>query len=225
MRRRGVVDRQRLRIADVREVAEQLKAVDEGLASLKAALYSERDERAAAADEHLLRQFVVVVALQARVVHPGDGVVGLEVLGDLQGVLLVTLHSQRERLDALQDEEGVERRERGAGVAQQHRAAARDVGGRAHRVAPDDAVVARVGLHERLEALGILRPVEVAGVDDRATDRGAMAADELRQRVDGDVGALLEDLRADRRRDGVVEYERHADRMRRVSPGGHVEHV
>ena len=102
----------------------------------------------------------------------------------------VALHPQRQRLDALQEQERVERRERGAGVAQQHGAHAADVGGGPERVAPDDAVVARVGLRQARVAVGVRGPVEGAGVDDGAADRRAVAADELRQRVDDDVGAV-----------------------------------
>ena len=60
------------------------------------------------------------------------------------GVRVVALHPQRQRFDALEEEERVERRERSAGVAQQHRADATDVGRWAERVGPDNTVVARV---------------------------------------------------------------------------------
>jgi hypothetical protein len=38
-------------------------------------------------------------------------------------------------------------------------------------------VVARCWLHELWEAIGVLAPVELAGVDDNACDSGAMTAD------------------------------------------------
>src|SRR5256885_9174280 len=46
--------------------------------------------------------------------------------GDLLGVLADAVHAQGQRLDALQDEEGVVRRQRGAGIAQRHHAHAAD---------------------------------------------------------------------------------------------------
>ena len=49
VRRRRVVDRERLRVADVREMAEQLEALDETPAGLAAALDPEGDEAAVAA--------------------------------------------------------------------------------------------------------------------------------------------------------------------------------
>jgi hypothetical protein len=219
------VDRERLRVADVREVAEQLQALDERLAGRRAAAHAERDERAVAAAQHAISDLAIRARRQAGVVDPLDRLVPGQVLGDGQAVLRVALHPQRQRLDALQEQERVERRERRSGVAQQHRARPPDVSGRAERVAPDDAVVGRVGLRQPGEAIGVRDPVEAAGVDDRAADRSAVAADELRQRVHGDVGALLEDARADRRRHGVVEHERQPCRVRRVSPRRDVEHV
>ena len=137
----------------------------------------------------------------------------------------MALHPQRQRLDALQEEERVERRERRAGVAQQHRPHAADVRRRPERVGPDDAVVGGVGLREAGVAVGLGGPVEAAVVDDRAADRRAVAADVLRQRVDRDIGAEREHLAADRRRHRVVDDERQAGRVRGVGPGADVDHV
>jgi hypothetical protein len=57
---RGVVDRQRLRVADVRQVAEQLESLDEGAARVEAALHAERHERPVAAEQ---RRFGTRIAL------------------------------------------------------------------------------------------------------------------------------------------------------------------
>ncbi len=191
----------------------------------RAALDPERHERAVPAGEHAVGDPLVVARVEPRVVHPLHVRVVLKVPGDGERVGVVTLHPQRQRLDALQEEERVERRERGARVAQQHRAHAADVGGRAERVAPDDAVVARVGLGQPGEALLVRDPVELPGVDDDAADRRAVAADELRERVHDDVGALVEGARADRRGDGVVEDQRHARGVRRLRPRRDVDDV
>ena len=116
----------------------------------------------------------------------------LEMLRDGQCIGAVTLHAQVQRLHALQDEEGIERRQGGARVAQQHGADAADVRGGPEGVAPHNPVVAGVGLGEAREAVGVGRPVEVARVDDHAADRGAVATDELGERLHHDVGAVLE---------------------------------
>ena len=80
VRRRGVVDRQRLRVADVGQVAEQLQRLDERAAGLDAALDAERDQRAVAALQDALGDLVVLVDLEARVRDPLDAVVRLEPL-------------------------------------------------------------------------------------------------------------------------------------------------
>ena len=62
-------------------------------------------------------------------------------------------------------------------------------------------MVRRVGLDELRESSGRL-PVELAAVHDDAADRRAVPADELRRRVDDDVGPVLD--RPQQRRRGVV---------------------
>jgi len=86
------------------------------------------------------------------------------------------------------------------------------------------AVVARVGVVEVREALGIA-VVERATVDDRATDRGAVSTDELGEAVHDDVGTVFE--RADQVRGGhgVVDDQRHADFVGHVTHAPDVEHV
>ena len=53
-------------------------------------------------------------------------------------------------------------------------------------------------------------PVEISEVDDRAAHRGAVAAHELGERMDDDVGAVLDRPEQDRRRHRVVDDERDA---------------
>ena len=97
------------------------------------------------------------VARQARVVDGAHGGVGGEELHDLLGVVAVPLHAHRERLQAAQDEPGVERPGHGA-----------------HRVLVEGNAIRRV-----LEA----RDGDVAADDDRAADDVAVAAAVLRGRV------------------------------------------
>ena len=89
-------------------------------------------------------------------------------------------HAQRQRLDALKEQEGVERRHRRAEVAQQRHARLDDVGDRPERLDrldPDRAVIAGVRRVQRRLALGMRFPVEIAAIDDDAADRGAVAAE------------------------------------------------
>jgi hypothetical protein len=71
----------------------------------------------------------------------------------------------------------------------------------------------------------VCHPVEAAGIDNRSTDRGAVATDELRQRMHRHIGALLEHTGTDRRRDCVVEDQREPREVSRLRPRRHVEDV
>ena len=69
----------------------------------------------------------------------------------------------------------------------------------------DQAVIGRVGLVEHREAARVRFPREAAAVDDGAAERRAVAAQEFRQRMDDDVGAVIDRPQQDRRRHGVVD--------------------
>jgi hypothetical protein len=117
---------------------------------------------------------------------------GPQVSGDLFGVGADAVHAQRQRLQALQNQEAVERRDGCAHVAQRHDARATDEGSRAQGFGVNDAVVGHVGLVEALELQLVLGPGKAPAVDNHAADRVAMATDVLGQRVHDDVGAVLE---------------------------------
>ena len=206
----GRVAGERLRVADVDQSREQLQRVLEPRAALEPALHAEADDAAGLAAEVLLHQAVVGVVGQARVVHPADLRMLFQVLGDRHRVLADAVHAQRERLDALQDQEGVHRRECRAHVAKRHHTRAADVGCRAQRLGVDDAVVRHIGFIEPLEARLVLRPRELAGVDDRAADAVAVAAEVLGQRVHDDVGAVFERAAQVGARHRVVDDQRDA---------------
>src|ERR1700733_9620769 len=80
-------------------------------------------------------------------------------------VLVVLAKPQRQRLEPLQELEGVERRERRADVAQQLDARAQRIGDRSKRLrslGPDGAVVSFIRLGEQRKALGMLLPRKIA---------------------------------------------------------------
>ena len=166
------------------------------------------EDAAVAALEVARRGLVGRVGLEARVADPLDLGAVLEPAGDREGVLAVALDAQRQRLEALEEQERVERAERGADVAEPLDAQLEDEREVAEGLAVDDAVVRRIRVGELREAAR-RRPVEVAAVDDDAADRRAVAADPLRRRVDDDVGAVLDRLR-EQRGEGVVDEDRHA---------------
>ena len=132
---------------------------------------------------------------------------------DRRGVGAVPLHAQRQGLDALQGEEGVERRHAGAEIAQQRHARLDDVGDRPERLdrlGPHRPVIARIGRVERRLALLVLVPRKGAAVDDQAADRGAVAAEILGRGIDDDRRAMVE-RPGQERRGGVVHDQRNAE--------------
>ena len=98
-------------------------------------------------------------------------------------------------------------RQGGTGVAELDGAGPHDEGPLGEVPGEHHAVEGRLGLVEHREALGVLGPGEPAAVDDRAAEGRAVAADELGQRVDDDVGAVLDRLQHQRGGDGVVDDE------------------
>src|SRR5665647_3783851 len=110
----------------------------------------------------------------------------MQPLRDGQRVAAMCVDPEGERLESLQELEGIERRQARADVAQQLHPRLRDVpGSRAGRlrvqaelIPEHEAVIRWVGLGELGKSA--VRPVEPAGIDDRPADRRPVAADELR---------------------------------------------
>ncbi len=131
------------------------------------------------------------------------------------------LHAQRQRLDAGEDEERIERRQRRADIAQRQHAAGDGEGEIAERLVQHDAVIFRPRLAQHRIA-PLARPVERAAVDDHAADRIAVAAQKFGQRMHDDVGAVLERLAQIRRGERVVDDIRHAGAPRDLRDRRHV---
>ena len=79
-------------------------------------------------------------------------------------------------LDALQDQESIERRDRRAHVAQRHDAGAADVGGGAEGFGIDDPMVRDVRLVQPPEPVLVVGPREPARIDDDAAMPPSIAA-------------------------------------------------
>ena len=119
-------------------------------------------------------------------------------------------HAQGQRFDAGQDQKGIERRRGGTEIAQPHDAAGNRKGKIAECLGKPHAVVAGVGLGQRRVFLFRFHPVEGAAIDDDATDRVAVSAHEFGQRMHDDVGTVLLGAAEIRRRQRVVDDQRHA---------------
>jgi hypothetical protein len=104
----------------------------------------------------------------------------------------VSLRPQAQRLNTEQEllrRKGIQR---GAQVSQDLDARADDEGDGAESLPEFQAVVSVRGLDHLRESRAVLAPVELAAVDDDATDCRAMAADPFCGRVDDYVGAVVD---------------------------------
>src|SRR3972149_5759687 len=212
------MDDQRLRVADVGQQREDLDAVDEPATGFGPTLDTEGYDAAKAAREVPLRQLVARVRLEARVADPAHLRSGLQPPRNGERVLAVPGDAQRQRLEALEEQEGVERAERGADVAQALNAQLENEGEVAEGARVADAVVARVRVDEVGPEALARRPVEGPAVHDDAADGRTVATDPLRGRVDDDIRTVLDRL-GEQRGERVVDDDRHAPGMRHVRDG------
>ena len=219
------MDHEALHVGHVGEQAEELQALGELLGALGVTLELEGEDRRGAVGIELVVELLGVAAGEARVVDALHLGATVQELDHLERVLHVALDAQGQRLEALEQDERVERGERGALVAKEGGAGLGDVGGLAHGLGEDHPVVAGVGLGHAGELVGAGSPVEVARVDDVAAHGRAVAADELRGRGDGDVGAVLERAEQVGRGERVVHDEGHAGGVGHLGPRLDVEDV
>ncbi len=224
MRRAGGMDHQRLGVADIGEMGDQLQAVDEAPAGGAAALDAEADDRASAARQQAPGQRVVGMARQLRMEHPGDGVGFGQEVEHAARVGHVLRHAQRQGLDPLEKLEGVGRAHAGAEIAQALGAGAHDEGLRPELRGEIDAVIAGIGLAQGRELARRL-PVEAPAIDQRAADGDAVAAQPFGRGMHDDVAAMLDRPAEIGRGEGGIDQQRQARAMRHRRHRRDVEHL
>ena len=140
-------------------------------------------------------ELVVGRGLEARVVDGFNLRVGLEELRDFQRIVNVALNAQRQGLDALLNEEGIEGRGSTANISQANCTCTNDVGKvcsellGAQVMSENKARVGRFGFIETGETLRVLRVVEVTGINNCTRNCGSVPTQVLRGRVNNNVGA------------------------------------
>ena len=205
------MDGQALGIAHIGQVAEELEAVDEFLASRNPALNAETEDRPGAFGQVFLHGGMVRAAGQAGVADPCYFGMGVQELGRFLCVLHVAFHAQAERFQSLQEEERIERRDAAANVAQ-HLDARPGNKCRSAQVGKDQPMIGVIRLVEIREAR-ISFPFKIAAVHDHAADGGAVPADELGGGMDDDIRAPLERPEKVRCGKRVVDHQRDAEFM------------
>ena len=143
------------------------------------------------------------------------------------GVAHVTLHPQRQRFDALQDQPGGVRAHAGAEIAQPLPTRAQQESADRRFLAEDHVVEAFVRRGELGEtSSGLLTlPVETAAVHDHAADDGAVSRQELGGGVVDQVGAEIQRLHQVRRCQRRIDQQRHSCVMGDRAHPRNVEHV
>src|SRR5580704_3658769 len=110
----------------------------------------------------------------------------------------MTLHTQSNRLNSLQQQERAQRGKNSPSGAQIDTAAARDIRSLSKVLSVDETMVREIRLIECREARCVLLPVEVSAVDDGSPQRCAVAAHEFRQRSYDNVRTMLNRPQQDR---------------------------
>lgn len=200
------VNHEALHVGNISKQAEDLQAIDELEGFFLTALDVEGENGTAAIREVLLVKFVVRMVREARVAHAGNLRVLGEEFDDLLGVFHVAVQAEGKRLDTLQQEEGVERRNSGTLVAEEDGAHVDHVSGCARR--GERNTVARVHFGELRELAGC-SPVELAAIHDDTAESRAVATDELGSGMHHNVGTVFKRTNQIRRTEGIVDHQRN----------------
>src|SRR5262245_44713269 len=170
-----------------------------------------------------LGALVVRAIGQAWVTHPGHKTVLVQPCGNGHGVLHMALHTQGQRLQALQKQEGVKGAETGTEIAHHFHTRFHDKGKIAKRFPVAHAVVAWRRLDHFWE--DAIVPGKSPAIDDDATDAGAVSANEFRGRVHDDVRPMLAGPAQVGRGKGIINNEWELMLVRNVRHSLDVEHV
>ena len=202
------MNHQRLRVTDVGEVAGQVHRFDEGATGIAATLHAEAEYGSRALRQVFQAALVVRVVRKPCPVHILDAWVAFQPFGDGARVVDVRLHAERERLDTLRKQECGVRGEGRPDVTQLFGPKAREERELAEVARPLESAVTRHRLVEQRELVAV--PGEATTLDDHAAEGGAVPAEKLRGRVDGDICSPFERPVQVRRRDGRVDDQRDA---------------
>jgi len=212
--RAGRMDDQGFHIRHIGKQRENLEFVDEGFCSVRITFDFKGENRTGSVGVILLIQYMVGMAPECGMVHRFDLRVLREIVDHFERIGHMAFDAEGQRLKALQEQEGMERTDRCAGIPKQSHPDFHDVGEISDRLGEHHAMVARVRLGKPGEFV-VRGPVEFAGIHDDAAYGGAMAADEFRRRMDDDVGAMFDWTEQVRGGERVVNKQRNAVLMRK----------
>lgn len=197
------MDDEGLSITDVGQVGSQLEAVDDLSTNGWSSLDTERQDTSESSLEVLLGELVRWVRLKTWVGNPGDLWVGLEPLGEGEGVLDVTLDTEWEGLETDDEVEGTEWVEGGSEITENLNTDTDGEGDWAESLPELESVVTLSWLDELWEFGGVLAPVELSGINDDTGNGSAVTSNPLYQKLEDILHAI--DLT------GVIELTLVAD--------------
>ena len=209
MGRRRRLDNQRAVVAHVGQRRPEPQMVHQRLGLPLVALEHDRQHAAEAVTQIAGGQLVVRIVFQPGIEHLLDERMSLEVACQRQRVVRLALHAQRQRLDALHDHEGVERRDAAPQIAHSLGPALGDESQLSEGFRESQPVIAfrRLGQHRVLTVV----PIVGSALDDHAAHRRAVSAEPLGRRLDDDGSAVL-----DRTAQVAAGSERIVDDQRKV---------
>lgn len=186
------MNHERLHVGHVGQQREDAQVIDEGPGRFLTALNLESEDGASAIGEEAGIERVVGMAVKGGVVHPLHLRVVGQIVYNLPCVVGMTLHTQTERFESLEQYPGVERADGGTGVAQEYGPDAGGEGCRTGHIGKHSPVIGWVGLGQCGIFVGIGFPVELSGVDDDTSKRRSVASDKLGGRVYHHIGSMLD---------------------------------
>ena len=133
--------------------------------------------------------------------------------GRAGGIGAMAFNAQRQGFHALQEQEGIHRRHGRTQIAQQAGAHADNVRNRAkclHGLGPDCAMIRRIGLVQRREAISIGFPIEIPAIHHHTANAIAMPANPFGGGMHDNRRAMFQRPAEDRRR-GIVHDQRNAE--------------
>ena len=140
-------------------------------------------------------------------------------IGNGKRVLANSVHTQSQGFNALQNLEGIKRRQCRTGVAQWHHTGTSDVGGGAQGFGIHHAMIGGVWLIQARKAFFVFGPWEFTRIDNNATECGAMPAQVFSQRMHHNVSAEFKRAQQVWCCHGIVNDQRHAMAMGNFGDG------
>lgn len=165
------------------------------------------------------------IVFEPRPLDPSDAVVLPEPARHRRRVGLVPLTPEGKRLKTLQQQEGIEGRQRGPSVAHADGAAPDDVRVLGEVLDIDDTMETWLRRREHGKAFRVSGPGEMATIHDEASERGAVTTDELGERMDHDVRPVHDGFEQHGGRHRIVDDHRNPVLVGHFADGRNVHDI